>query len=104
MWNTIKSVFKKLFGLVDTDHNGKISTNEAQSAVFNSQKIVQEAKAEVKSTVNEVTDTVKARVKRVKEEVQDVIDTAKEAANQAQDVVEAAKGTDVRRGRKPKAQ
>ena len=102
MWNEIKNLFKRLFGLVDTNHDGKVSTQEAQTAAFNTQAVVTAAKSDIKATTEVVSSNVKIRVGRVREEIQDIVNTAKEATDQVQDVVNAAKGG-ARKGRKSKS-
>ena len=102
MWNEIKNLFKRLFGLVDTNHDGKVSTQEAQAADFNGQAVATAAKADIKATAEGINAVVQERVARVQEEVQDVIDGAKETVHQVKDIAMAAKGG-TRRGRKSKA-
>ena len=57
---------------------------------------------EVKQEIKKVVKETKRRSRRVKQELKDVGDAVKEVANQAGDVVDAAKGKK-RRGRKPAA-
>ena len=73
MWNEIKNLFKRLFGLVDTNHDGKVSTQEAQAAAFNGQAVATAAKADIKATAEGINAVVQERVARVQEEVQDVV-------------------------------
>jgi len=53
MWNKIKNLFKRLFGLVDTNHDGKVSAQEAQAAAFNAQAVATAATADIKATAEE---------------------------------------------------
>lgn len=89
MWNKIKS----WFGWADLNKDGKVDAADV--------KIVQntvEAKIE---TAKVVAAETKRRAANVKQELKDVQAAAKEVANQAGDVVAAAKGKK-RAGRKPK--
>lgn len=63
---------------------------------------VKEKIEDVKQDVDKKVKEVKRRAKRVKEEVKDVVEAVKEVGNQAEDVVDAAKGKP-RKGRKPAA-
>jgi methionyl-tRNA synthetase len=97
MLNEIKNLFKRLFGLVDTNHDGKVSAQEAQAAAFNAQAITTTAEADIKATTEVVTKQAKERVKKVKEEVKSSVDHAEDVL-----VAVTIKGG-ARRGRKPKA-
>lgn len=84
LWEKIKS----FFGVLDLNRDGRITAEDAEVAIAATEKKVEAVKAETKR-----------RVKRVKEEVADIKLAAKEVANQAGDVVKAAKG-EKRTGRK----
>ena len=64
--------------------------------------VLEDKAEEVKQEVKKVVKETKRRTRRVKEELKDVGEAVKEVANQAGDVVDAAKGKK-RRGRKPAA-
>ena len=64
--------------------------------------VVEDKAEEIKEEVKEVVKETKRRARRVKQELKDVGEAVKEVANQAGDVVDAAKGKK-RRGRKPAA-
>ena len=64
--------------------------------------VVEDKAEEVKQEVKKVVKETKRRSRRVKQELNDVGEAVKEVANQAGDVVDAAKGKK-RRGRKPAA-
>jgi CheY-specific phosphatase CheX len=131
MWNEIKNFFKRMFGLVDTNHDGKVSVQEAQAAAFNAKNIEQTAKADFTATTNKLKAEVEATVTEVKQDVNIVTASAKETIKKAKLAVDVAKTgniqgataavneaidsakktvaeaealpTKVRRGRKPKA-
>jgi hypothetical protein len=101
MWEKIKSWFIKT---ADLNKDGKVTAEDLELARALADKKAKEANEAINSVNDQITDAVtqaKTRVKRVKEEVADVIEVAKEVANQAEDVVAAAKGKS-RKGRKKK--
>jgi uncharacterized coiled-coil protein SlyX len=93
MWEKIKN----WFGFADLNKDGKVTAEDLEVAKAVVEKNIKEAN----DKINEVVTEVKTRVNRVKEEVTDVVNAAKEVANQAGDVVAAAKGKE-RKGRKKK--
>jgi hypothetical protein len=93
MWEKIKN----WFGFADLNKDGKVTAKDLEVAKAVVEKNIKEANEKI----NEVVAEVKTRVNRVKEEVTDVVAAAKEVANQAGDVVAAAKGKE-RKGRKKK--
>lgn len=101
MWNTIKNLIKRLFGLVDTNNDGKIDVNEATKAASNYRDLADTAKADVVATKNQITTEVKQKVATVKAEVEDVVSTLETAADKAENIVAEVSGK--KRGRKPKA-
>ncbi len=62
--------------------------------------VLEDKAEEVKQEIKKAVKETKRRSRRVKQELKDVGDAVKEVANQAGDVVDAAKGKK-RRGRKP---
>jgi methyl-accepting chemotaxis protein len=111
MWEKIKN----WFGFLDLNSDGKVTAEDLEIARALADKkyreanekinqVVEETKETVTAVNDQITDAVtqtKKRVKRIKEEVKDVVVAAKEVANQAGDVVAAAKGKE-RKGRKKK--
>jgi hypothetical protein len=93
MWEKIKN----WFGFADLNKDGKVTAEDLKVA----KTVVEKNFKEANEKINEVVTEVKTRVNRVKEEVTDVVNAAKEVANQAGDVVAAAKGKE-RKGRKKK--
>lgn len=86
MWEKIK----KWFGFADLNRDGKVTAEDLEVA-----------KAIAENKIKKANTEINKHVARVKEELADVKDAAKEVANQAGDVVAAAKGKP-RRGRKKK--
>ena len=111
MWNKIKN----WFGFFDLNRDGKVTAEDLELARALADKKYREANEKINKVVEETQETVtavndqitdavtqtKKRVKRIKEEVKDVVVAAKEVANQAGDIVAAAKGKE-RKGRKKK--
>lgn len=100
MWNKIKS----WFGWADFNKDGKVTAEDLELAKALAEKTYREANEKINAVNDQITDAVtqvKTRVTNVKKEVADVVVAAKEVANQAGDVVAAAKGKK-RAGRKPK--
>ena len=89
---------KKFF---DFNKDGVVSVHDARFAAEAAEVSIKEANEKINKGIAEVKAEVNERVKRVKEEVADVKKAAKEVANQAGDVVAAAKGKN-RAGRKKK--
>lgn len=100
MWNKIKS----WFGWADINKDGKVTAEDLELAKALAEKTYREANEKINAVNDQITDAVtqvKTRATNVKKEVADVVVAAKEVANQAGDVVAAAKGKK-RAGRKPK--
>lgn len=100
MWNKIKS----WFGWADLNKDGKVTAEDLELAKALAEKTYREANEKINAVNDQITDAVtqvKTRATNVKKEVADVVVAAKEVANQAGDVVAAAKGKK-RTGRKPK--
>lgn len=93
MWGKIK----KWFGFADLNNDGKFTAEDFELA----KALAEEEYKKANEKINKKVTATKNRVNRIKEEVGDVLAAAKEVANQAGDVVDAAKGKS-RSGRKKK--
>lgn len=93
MWGKIK----KWFGFADLNNDGKFTAEDIELV----RAIAEEKYKKANDKINTKVAATKNRVNRIKEEVGDVLAAAKEVANQAGDVVDAAKGKS-RTGRKKK--
>ena len=89
--NLIKNLIKKLFGLVDTNHDGKLSNNELINAALNAQTVTTAAKADIAATAALVKTEIKTEVNEVKQELNVVVDSAKTTAEVAKTAVNKLK-------------